>query len=394
MYRISSRLIIAGTFVVSGLAAASPVLAQDGGAVVVQDVHRLGGSTAMVRTPLRNVAGFKRMSDDPRLVANIRTVLDQGGVSSLGDSVVAAFAGATTTVVGGECADATPAAGVIVECTVTPGQTLQWMAHRPRGAAPALLRNIRWAGPKPFAAYLFAVTEGDRTYTFVVPKVCGNVSLLHMVEQPRAAVAVAPAVMPAPPAMIAPPAAAAPLVVTESVPPAAPKEDAAFEQTAAPASSAAAMIASTPFFVDGLFGKERRVRPVDGDLEAGQCSPLVGVKLGVAKRFANNWELGTAVGVAFSLVDADEKVREHALFIDVEANRYLGNSFFVGFGLSAWDVTRSDTFTPAAMVHLGLPIAPHARVPVFFLVEGRVFLDGADEIDNNYQFWGGLRLRF
>lgn len=206
----------------------------------------------------------------------------------------------------------------------------------------------------------------------------------------RAAEAVTPAVLPPPPPPPPPAAVAAPMIV----PAPAPREEAALEQTAAPMSSAAAVVASTPFFVDGLFGKERRVRPVDGDLEAGQCSPLAGVKLGVSKRFANNWEIGTAVGVALSLVQADDKVREHALFIDVEANRYLGDGFFVGFGLSAWDLTRSDSFTPAAMVHLGLPIAPHARFPVYFLVEGRAFLDGLDDIDNNYQFWGGLRARF
>lgn len=96
---------------------------QDGGAVVTQDVHRLGGSTAFNRRPLVNVGSMKRMSDDPRLVANIRSVLDQAGVNSLGDGVVAAFAGATTAVVGGACADATPETGVIVECDVQPGQT-------------------------------------------------------------------------------------------------------------------------------------------------------------------------------------------------------------------------------------------------------------------------------
>ena len=50
-------------------------------------------------------------------------------------------------------------------------------------------------------------------------------------------------------------------------------------------------------FVDGLFGKERRQRPVSefdvanavlpaGVDEFGQCSPMAGVKVGVAKRFA------------------------------------------------------------------------------------------------------------
>src|SRR6185503_1065640 len=101
---------------------------------------------------------------------------------------------------------------------------------------------------------------------------------------------------------------------------------------------------------------------------------------------SNDWELAGAVGVAFSLVDPDEKVREHALFVDVEANKYVGRAF-LGGGLSLWDITRSDTFTPAAMVHIGLPLNDQARFPVYFLVEGRLFFDHIDEIDNNYQFW-------
>jgi hypothetical protein len=290
------------------------------------------------------------------------------------------------TFAGGACADATPEVGVIVECDVQPVQTMQWMAHRPRGAEPALLHNIRWAGARPFKAYLLRVTDGDRTYTFVVPKICGNVSLMHMEERPRAVVS-APAVFvsplpQAPPAVVAPVAEAPP-------PPPAP----AVVQTGVPISTMA-VVRSTPFFVDGLFGKERRVRPLDGGFEAGQCSPLAGVKLGVAKRFSNDWEIGGAVGAAISLVSNDDKVRENAFFVEIEANEFVGHGLLLGAGLSLWDVTHSDTFAPAAMVHLGLPVAPNARFPVDFLVEGRALLDSLDDLGNNYQFWGGLRVRF
>lgn len=394
MFRITVRLLLAGALAVAGMLARAPdVSAQDGGAVVLQDVRQLGGSTAFYRTPLTNVASFRRMSDDPRVVANIRAVLDQGGIGTLGDRVVAAFTGATSSVVGGRCADATPADGVIVECDVAPGQELQWMAHRPRGAAPALLRNIRWAGAKPFAAYLFRVTDGDRHYTFVVPKVCGNVSLLHMEETPRVvAAAVEPPPMPAmaaAPAM-APPPAAEPMLVERTAPPPEP----VFEQAASPVTSSPVAHA-TPFFVDAMFGKDRRARPIDGGLDLAQCSPIAGVKVGASKRFAGNWELGGAAGVAISLVTDDDKVKEHVFFIDAELNRYVaGGNVFVGGGLSLWDLSHSDTLTPAVMLHLGLPIAPRARFPVFFLVEGRVFLDSLDDIDNNYMFWGGVRVRF
>jgi hypothetical protein len=155
------------------------------------------------------------------------------------------------------------------------------------------------------------------------------------------------------------------------------------------------VVRASPFFIDALVGKERRVRPLEGTaLEFAQCSPLLGLKFGVAKRFENDWELAGALGVAISLVSDDDKVKEHALFADIEANKYLSGGTFLGAGLSLWDLTRSDTFAPAWMVHVGVPLAKDARFPVYFLVEGRVFLDQLDDVSNNYQFWGGVRVAF
>jgi hypothetical protein len=100
-----------------------------------------------------------------------------------------------------------------------------------------------------------------------------------------------------------------------------------------------------------------------GTLDFAQCSPLVGVKLGIAKKFQNDWELAGAAGVAFSLVSADDKVREHEVLVDLEANKYLGGGSFIGTGISLWDITHSDTFTPAWMLHFGVPLAITRRTP-------------------------------
>ena len=167
---------------------------------------------------------------------------------------------------------------------------------------------------------------------------------------------------------------------------------------------------SIRFFADGLFGKDRRVRPVgdrtttdgsipfanagvvDGDLAFAQCSPLLGQKFGVAKRWANDWELAGAAGIAISLVTDDKKVREHEVLADVEVNKYLGkHDVLVGTGLSFWDITHSDTFTPAWMVHLGVPLGTDR---VYLLGEGRLLLKQLDDISNNYQVWAGVRVRF
>jgi hypothetical protein len=122
-----------------------------------------------------------------------------------------------------------------------------------------------------------------------------------------------------------------------------------------------------------------------------QCSPILGLKLGVAKRFANDWEIAGAAGVAFSLVNGDDKVNEHQLFVDIEANKYLSAGAFVGTGISFWDITRSDSFSPAWLLHFGVPLGTH---PVYFIGEGRLFLNEIDDVSNNYQVWGGLRIHF
>jgi hypothetical protein len=148
-------------------------------------------------------------------------------------------------------------------------------------------------------------------------------------------------------------------------------------------------------FIDALAGKERRVRPIEGtNLEFAQCSPLLGLKFGVAKRFQNDWEVAGVVGVAISLVTDDQKVNESALFVDAEVNKYLSGGSFIGTGLSLWDLTRRDTFTPAWLLHFGLPLTKNANHPVFFIGEGRLFFDHIGDVRNNYLLWGGVRVHF
>ena len=96
--------------------------------------------------------------------------------------------------------------------------------------------------------------------------------------------------------------------------------------------------------------------------------------------------------MAFSLVNDDNKVREHEVLVDIEANKYLSGGAFLGTGISFWDITHSDTFTPAWMLHFGIPLSK-AR-PIYFIGEGRMYLDNADDIKNNYLLWGGLRVHF
>jgi hypothetical protein len=170
-----------------------------------------------------------------------------------------------------------------------------------------------------------------------------------------------------------------------------------------PAPGSTAGLAGPVMFFDGAFGKERRIRERDVNLnpaagvsteEFGQCTPLLGLKFGVGKRLANDWEFAGTAGVGIPLTTKDDKVKETALFVEFEANKYLSSGSFIGTGLSLWDITRSDTFTPAWLVHFGVPLNKDAHVPVFFIGEGRLFFDHIDEASSSYQFWGGLRVHF
>lgn len=363
----------------------------------VHDVRRLGGSTALAGARVTSAAALRRLSTDPVLARRVRGAFADAGMSSLADRVLHTLSSTQTTYTGAACLDATPQPGSVVECDVRPGQTLQWMAFR-RGNETTVLRNVRWAGRAPFRAYLFTVTDEGRTHTFVVPVECGNVSLLRSADAPVAAAAIPP---PPPPAPEPAPAPAPPPPPPPPPPPVVAPEPAAAAEVQVPPPAPVPPPSPVAFFVDGAFGKERRVRPLDdnallpaADGEFAQCTPLLGVKVGVGRRFANDWELAGTVGVAFSMVRDDDKVREHALFVEAEANKWFSNRAFVGGGVGLWDLTRSDTLTPSLMLHAGLPLAPNVRFPVYFLIEARSFLDGIDDIDNNYQFWGGIRVRF
>jgi outer membrane protein W len=120
------------------------------------------------------------------------------------------------------------ATGYISETTVAPGTRFEWMALK-RSGRPSVLRSVRWTGRQSFDAFQFSVESAGYTYTFVVPKVCGNFALLSRtatpvaaVEPPRAAPAPEPLPPPPPPRpapVAAAPPPAPPIAVKEERPP-------------------------------------------------------------------------------------------------------------------------------------------------------------------------------
>jgi len=533
---------------VISLALASASAAQTSAPGAFHQARRLGGPTALYSHPLRAPAGLKQMVESRGMAEDLRTVLRDSGIPETSDAVIGMFRSAATSVRGGYCDDATPADGVIVECDVRPGNTFLWMALRPNVARgdrkPGRLDSVRWAGDKPFRAYLFRVTNDYKVYTFVVPMVCGNMSLMSVADVPAEPVMVSvdrvcdpatgnlratvrarsrdlervqmvtlsingqpagemtrsswtvtatrsgdytfgavdlkgrtyavaertlrvDACAPPPPPMpvakkvVGPTcsvtmsvahvrnvheisvnathsttgtASLAPSVTVElrdgagvvvaaraaldnslartitvrrsgtyraavTVTTPQPFEEGAFRYEGTATCEDSVTIEEPPsgvaIFFDVLAGKDRRVRPIEGtSLDFAQCSPLLGVKIGVAKRFQNDWELAGAAGVAISLVTSSKKVKESEVFIDAEVNKYLSGGAFIGTGLSLWDLTRRDTLTPAWLLHFGVPLWKGQRHTLFFMGEGRLFFDHLKDFKNNYLLWAGLRLRF
>jgi hypothetical protein len=145
-------------------------------------------------------------------------------------------------------------AATIDTVKVAPGETFTWMLFkRKKSGRVAVLKQVTWKGAAPFDAYSFHIDKDGKRYEFIVPAICGNVTLNYIAPIPPApARALAPApppaapvAAPAPPPAAAPKAAAAPQAPTPAPPapvaaPAAPPAAAAPKMVAAPPPAAPA----------------------------------------------------------------------------------------------------------------------------------------------------------
>jgi hypothetical protein len=141
----------------------APAIAQDGTDGREHQVTRLGGSTRF-SGPLRTVDDLRAMFQANR--SQIRSVMSMAGYGDVSAQLADGFT-----------------VSEVTDTTITPGSRFLFMALK-RGGAPAVLRNVRWAGRDSFDAFQFKVTVGGYVYTFIVPKVCGNFSLVSRVAAP------------------------------------------------------------------------------------------------------------------------------------------------------------------------------------------------------------------
>jgi hypothetical protein len=158
-------------------------------------------------TQIRVLGGPNRFSGPMRSVEELRAMVNTNRSQIANVLAVAGLDRISTQVLD------TLTTGNIIETVVAPDTHMEWMALK-RSRAPGLLRNVRWVGREPFEAFQFNVEVAGYNYTFVVPKVCGNLALLSRTASPVVA-----RPEPAPPPAPAPPPPPPPAPVAKTAPP-------------------------------------------------------------------------------------------------------------------------------------------------------------------------------
>ncbi|MFC2164950.1 hypothetical protein ACFLT2_08150 [Acidobacteriota bacterium] len=70
---------------------------------------------------------------------------------------------------------------VFEEKQLAVGEKMEWMLFRSQGAIK-LVQDLEWAGADPLPAISFTVLSDNKKYEFIMPKTCGNISLVKVEE--------------------------------------------------------------------------------------------------------------------------------------------------------------------------------------------------------------------
>jgi len=149
------------------------------------------------------------------------------------------------------------------------------------------------------------------------------------------------------------------------------------------------------FFVDALFGKERRVREQEPEraglapFVGGFCAPLLGLKAGPDFKVGPNWRIAPALGFALNT----DETSQSSLFAEVAANYWFKQGLHRHRpGLLGLHPLRHRC---ARVAHQRGPRAQQHEQRQAAVCRRRTLLpEQVRRHSNNYQFWGGLRYIF
>ena len=304
---------------------------------------------------------------------------------------------------------------------VQPGDSIMWMMFK-RGKRVTIEKDVIWAGEKPFQAYKFVITRENKEHVFIVPKICGNISLKSVSELPLPP--------PPPPPPNQPPSCdlqVSPVelftgemitldasgskdpdgkivsvkftinydngdLLEEKILEAPPwiyetkiKKAGTFKITAVVKDDAGAEINGEPCIKEVIVKKRGFIVGDLGILYMPDPATWVLARVGYMYKFTESVSIIGMVGAAPEISDSDDDTT--AILGDVTLTFWL-SKFFVGAGVGLFHTSVDTRFD--LVINTGFMFAKH----VGLFLEGRVAFDEFSDISTRSRYGGGLRIIF
>ncbi len=237
------------------------------------------------------------------------------------------------------------------------GEQLQWMIYK-KAQRVEVMKNVIWAGKEPFEAYRLVVERDGKRNVFVVPTICGNVSLLRSSDLPAPAPVVTAPTPATPPVVAAPAPAPAP----------APATDTSWTE---------------PILKRGNFVVDL------GYLHQPDPANYLLMRVGYAYRFHEHFSLLGMIGFA-PVVHGDDDT--DSFMADLTANYHFDRMYFGG-GMGFWHSSRKDRAD--MIVNAGYRIYGEAyQRNLSLFVEGRIGVEDLNDFNDYVRYGAGLRFQF
>lgn len=332
------------------------------------NISHLGGRTTRLTAPIYTIVAASRVLSTPALQSDISVALSKAGLSAITPQVNDAIR-----------------AGRLTSAALPKGARIEWMAMRNKGQVE-VKSNLRW-NSSPLQGYAFTVERQGTSYTFFIPEICGNLSLLH--HEAMAAPAPPPATIvvqqPAPPQTVI---VEVPKTVYVQLPPPAP------------------VVVPVPrynAYISGHVGMERR--QFDSNDPAGKATakhplvnsgdPLVVGKFGLNGYLSEHWVVSPAAGAFYNGYQQER----NGVFADLTLGYKFSQGTTLAGGASLWDITHHDSMALAYLGTITIPFPKDSAWKHFSAVGewrqfGQPLYGKYTDPDLNYQFNGGLQIGF